>query len=212
MTVNPLISVVDWLRKGYPEGIPPKDFPPLLALLQRSLSPEEVQAVCAQVIADNPDGAIAREHVASAVQQIKDAPPSDEEINEIASRLAAVGWPLSIPDEQEDDPSGSGWPPVFQRILGWLRAGYPDGVPPTDFPPILALLQRRLTKDEVKQVARELIAGEKAGGAGVDGADKTPISEEDAQALIQQVAGVAPSEDDLDRVRARLAKKGWPLV
>lgn len=206
MATNLLTSVVDWLRKGYPEGIPPKDFPPLLALLQRSLSPEEAQAVCAQLISDNPDGDIAREAVAGAVKQIKEAPPTDEEINEIAQRLAAVGWPLSMPHEDEDDesPERVGF---FQRILDWLRAGYPDGVPPSDFVPLFALLQRRLTKKEVKKVAKELIASNK-----VPGEPKTPISEEEAQELMQEIAGVVPIEADVDRVRARLAKKGWPLV
>ena len=35
-------------------------------------------------------------------------------------------------------------------IVAWLRAGYPDGVPQTDYIPLLALLSRRLTNDEVK--------------------------------------------------------------
>lgn len=206
MATNLLTSVVDWLRRGYPEGIPPKDFPPLLALLQRSLSPEEAQAVCAQLISDNPDGDIAREAVAVAVKQIKEAPPSEEEINEIAERLAAVGWPLSMPggDEDDESPERVGF---FQRILDWLRAGYPEGVPPSDFVPLFALLQRRLTKKEIKKVAKELIASNK-----VSGEPKAPISEEEAQELMQEIAGVVPIEADIARVRKRLAKKGWPLV
>lgn len=210
MATNLLTSVVDWLRKGYPEGIPPKDFPPLLALLQRTLSPEEVQAVCAQLISHNPDGDIAREAVARAVEQIKEAPPSEEDVSEIASRLAAVGWPLSMDgrgegdDDDDDSPERGNF---FQRILDWLRAGYPEGVPPTDFVPLFALLQRRLTKKEIKQVAKELIASNK-----VAGEPKAPISEDEAQELMQQIAGVVPIEADIDRVRARLAKKGWPLV
>ncbi|RNI21151.1 DUF3349 domain-containing protein [Flexivirga caeni] len=208
MATNLMTSAVDWLRKGYPEGIPPKDFPPLLALLQRSLSPQEAQAVCAQLISSNPDGDIAREAVAHAVKQIKEAPPTDDEINEIAGRLAAVGWPLAGSDVDEDaedeSPERVG---VFQRILDWLRAGYPEGVPPTDFVPLFALLQRRLTKKEIKQVAKELIASNH-----VPGEPKTPISEEEAQELMQHIAGVVPIDADIDRVRERLAKKGWPLV
>lgn len=206
MATNLLSSVVDWLRKGYPEGIPPKDFPPLLALLQRTLGPEDVQAVCAQLIADHPDGDIARDAVANAVEQIKEAPPNEDDVNEIAGKLAAVGWPLSAPmgDDDDDEADELG---IFQRILDWLRAGYPEGVPPSDFVPLFALLQRRLTKKEIKKVAKELIASNK-----VPGEPKTPISEEEAQELMQEIAGVVPIEADVDRVRARLAKKGWPLV
>jgi len=209
MATNLLTSVVDWLRKGYPDGIPPKDFPPLLALLQRTLKPEDVQAICAQLIADNPDGEISARTVAESVEKLKSAPPSEEEVQVVADRLAAVGWPASMSDdadEEEDDDSPERVS-FFQRILDWLRAGYPDGVPPSDLPPLFALLQRRLTKKEIKKVAKELIASNK-----VPGEPKAPISEEEAQELMQQVAGVVPIEADLDRVRKRLAKKGWPLV
>ncbi|MFC6705653.1 DUF3349 domain-containing protein [Flexivirga alba] len=210
MATNLLTSVVDWLRKGYPDGIPPKDFPPLLALLQRTLKADDVQAICAQLIADNPDGDISAQTVADAVEQIKSAPPSEDEVQEVATRLAAVGWPASMPDDTSDDDEEDESPErvnFFQRILDWLREGYPDGVPPSDLPPLFALLQRRLTKKEIKQVAKELIASNK-----VPGEPKTPISEDEAQELMQQVAGVVPIEADLDRVRKRLAKKGWPLV
>lgn len=41
-------------------------------------------------------------------------------------------------------------------ILDWPRAGYPQGVPPTDHFPLLALLHRGLSPDEVRSVAEEL--------------------------------------------------------
>ncbi|GGB14699.1 hypothetical protein GCM10011492_00450 [Flexivirga endophytica] len=214
MATNMLTSVVDWLRKGYPEGIPPKDFPPLLALLQRTLQPADVQAVCAQLISDHPDGGISAESVADALKQVNSVPPTEAEVQAVATRLEAVGWPAaglaSADQEDEDDEEEDDSPErvnFFQRILDWLREGYPDGVPPTDLPPLFALLQRRLTKKEIKKVAKELIASNK-----VPGEPKTPISEEEAQEIMQQIAGVVPIEADLDRVRKRLAKKGWPLV
>lgn len=209
MATNLLTSVVDWLRKGYPDGIPPKDFPPLLALLQRTLKPEDVRAICAQLIAQNPDGEISAKTVADSVEQLKAAPPSEEEVQAIATKLAAVGWPATMPEDDDDEEEDESPERVnfFQRILDWLRAGYPDGVPPSDLPPLFALLQRRLTKKEIKKVAKELIASNK-----VPGEPKTPISEDEAQELMQQVAGVSPIEADMDRVRKRLAKKGWPLA
>jgi len=33
----------------------------------------------------------------------------------------------------------------LHRIVNWLRVGYPQGIPPTDYMPLLALLSRRLT-------------------------------------------------------------------
>ena len=43
------------------------------------------------------------------------------------------------------------------RIVEWINAGYPEGVPGPDRVPLFALLKRRLTDDEVKTVAKALI-------------------------------------------------------
>ena len=86
----------------------------------------------------------------------------------------------------------------LEAILAWLRAGYPEGVPPTDYIPLLALLARRLTGDEVKEVARELMQR--------DNFDPVDIG-----VLITQITDQPPSHEDIERVRERLAAKGWPL-
>ncbi|AKU18759.1 hypothetical protein VV02_08460 [Luteipulveratus mongoliensis] len=101
---------------------------------------------------------------------------------------------------QEDRPA------LLRRMQEWLRAGYPEGVPSTDYVPLLALLRRRLTDDEVKQICRELIAAE----GGKDG-PRTPISAIDAQVLITKVTQEMPAESDITRVRERLEAKGWPV-
>ena len=44
---------------------------------------------------------------------------------------------------------------LFENVLRWLRAGYPDGVPPKDYYPVLALLKRSLTEDEVVEAAHD---------------------------------------------------------
>ncbi|MGO1306359.1 MAG: DUF3349 domain-containing protein, partial [Microbacterium gubbeenense] len=41
MAENIISSVLNWLRAGYPEGIPPKDSFPLIALLRRTLIDED---------------------------------------------------------------------------------------------------------------------------------------------------------------------------
>ena len=41
-------------------------------------------------------------------------------------------------------------------VVGWLRAGYPEGVPESDYVPLVAVLARRLSPDEVRSVAAEL--------------------------------------------------------
>ncbi|GBG38187.1 DUF3349 domain-containing protein [Mycobacterium montefiorense] len=85
------------------------------------------------------------------------------------------------------------------RIVAFIRAGYPQGVPPTDHVPLLALLRRRLTNDEVTEVAIHLAT---SGELNVDVAD--------IGAAITRVTDELPSLDDLDRVQRRLDAIGWP--
>jgi hypothetical protein len=88
---------------------------------------------------------------------------------------------------------------VLNRVLGFLRAGYPDGVPAHDYVPLLALLRRRLSEDEVHAVASELMA------------QNTPVSGTEARVAITKVTDEMPSPHDTDRVRQRLAAAGWPV-
>ncbi|BBU24374.1 DUF3349 domain-containing protein [Mycobacterium xenopi] len=86
----------------------------------------------------------------------------------------------------------------LSSIVAWLRAGYPDGIPPTDYFPVLALLSRRLTNDEVKAVASELM-------------QRGDFDQIDIGVAITQFTDRLPAPEDIERVRARLAAKGWPL-
>ena len=91
-------------------------------------------------------------------------------------------------------------PPVVTKIVGWLRAGYPEGVPQHDYMPIFALLGTELTNDEVTLIADELELS----------AD--PASAEAIKAAITAVTDSKPTDADLARVRAHLAAGGWPLA
>ena len=85
----------------------------------------------------------------------------------------------------------------LSAIVSWLRAGYPDGVPPPDYLPVLALLSRRLTTDEVMAVAAEL-------------AKRGDFDNIDIGVAINQITDELPSPEDVDRVRERLTATGWP--
>jgi hypothetical protein len=84
------------------------------------------------------------------------------------------------------------------KIVAWITAGYPEGVPGPDRVPLLALLRRRLTDDEVKAVAEALI-------------DRSEFDQVDIGVLITELTDELPTPDDIERVRNRLAAKGWPL-
>ena len=84
------------------------------------------------------------------------------------------------------------------KIVAWITSGYPEGVPGPDRVPLYALLRPRLTDDEVKIVAKELMyLGE--------------FDQVDIGVLITQITDELPAPADIERVRVRLAAKGWPL-
>jgi hypothetical protein len=91
-------------------------------------------------------------------------------------------------------------PSLLRQIVGWLRAGYPEGVPSVDYIPLFALLGSQLTADEVKTIAAELENS------------TDPDSAEAIRAAIKDVTRIRPGEADIARVRARLAAGGWPLA
>ena len=84
------------------------------------------------------------------------------------------------------------------KIVAWITAGYPEGVPGPDRVPLFARLKPRLTDDEVKAVAKELM-------------DRGEFDHVDIGVLITQIIDELPAPEDVDRVRNRLAAKGWPL-
>lgn len=88
----------------------------------------------------------------------------------------------------------------LSSIVSWLRAGYPEGIPPTDSFAVLALLARRLTNDEIQAVASEL---RQRGELNIDKID--------IGVAITQITDELPSPQDVERVRSRLAAQGWPL-
>ena len=50
---------------------------------------------------------------------------------------------------------------VLDNVLGWLHAGYPEGVPPKDYFALLALLKRSLTEDEVVKAAQSVLQSDR---------------------------------------------------
>jgi hypothetical protein len=91
-------------------------------------------------------------------------------------------------------------PPVLASIIGWVRAGYPEGVPQRDYLPLFALLASQLTNDEVRAIAAEL------------GSSDDPAQPQALRDAIETVTHTEPSDADVARVRSHLAAGGWPLA
>ncbi len=90
---------------------------------------------------------------------------------------------------------------LLMRIVAFLRAGYPEGVPATDYVPLLALLRRRLSDDEVVAVATELMSS-----------GHVPIEGTDVLVAITKLTDDMPSAEDAERVTRRLVAVGWPVA
>jgi hypothetical protein len=90
--------------------------------------------------------------------------------------------------------------PFLNKIVDWLRAGYPEGVPQHDYIPLFALLGSQLTNDEVTLIADELAFSADPESAGA------------IKNAITAITNTTPNEADINRVRAHLAAGGWPLA
>lgn len=91
-------------------------------------------------------------------------------------------------------------PPFLSSVIGWLRAGYPDGVPSVDYIPLFALLGSQLTDTEVHEIGEELANG------------SDPSSAQAIRDAIKAVTHHQANDADVARVRSRLAAGGWPLA
>jgi hypothetical protein len=97
MTENRTVldNVLGWLHQGYPEGVPPKDYFALLALLKRSLTEEEVVKAAQSILKSTDSDEVTEAAIRTAVAAVIEKEPNPEEIHQVAARLASVGWPLA---------------------------------------------------------------------------------------------------------------------
>ena len=216
---NAVLRVLDWLRAGYPEGVPQGDYVALLGILRRQLTEEEI----VQIASTLTGGAFEdrEDRIRHAIKQRTLQTATDEEVGRVSARLAIVGWPLGLvevdsPDDDETvptvsdpdlaDPSPSPTPEtrpvdvearrnVMTRLIAWVRQGYPTGVPAADYVPLIALLSRRLTKDEVGDIVVELRE------SGV-----LPNETGRIGAAIMGTTNEVPSIEEIERVRHHLSE------
>ena len=88
-----LASVIDWLRAGYPEGVPDVDYVPLFALLGSQLTDADINALADELAATG-DPATAQ-GIKDAIARTLDEKPLDVDVARVRARLVAGGWPLA---------------------------------------------------------------------------------------------------------------------
>ena len=88
-----LRGVVDWLLEGYPAGVPPKDYIPLIALLRRRLSDDEVAAIAHEISELGLDVAEPAD-IGVSITRLTDALPSEEDVARVERHLNQHhNWP-----------------------------------------------------------------------------------------------------------------------
>jgi succinylarginine dihydrolase len=85
---------------------------------------------------------------------------------------------------------------LVTRMVAFVRAGYPRGVLEPHYVPLLALLRRRLSDEEVAAVAAHLA-----------GRGESKIYAADIGVAITRITDELPSPADLDRVQRRLEER-----
>jgi hypothetical protein len=83
-------------------------------------------------------------------------------------------------------------------VVAFLRDGYPSWAPSTGYVPLLALLRRRVSDDEIIAIAGGLIAR------------RQPMDAADLGVQITRITDELPSADDIARVQHRLDAIGQP--
>ena len=90
-----LNSIIEWLRAGYPDGVPDVDYIPLFALLGSQLTDSEVSQIAGVLASESdPDSAAV---IRKAIGAVTHEQVNDADVARVRSHLAAGGWPLAKP-------------------------------------------------------------------------------------------------------------------
>ncbi|MBG0564566.1 DUF3349 domain-containing protein [Actinoplanes aureus] len=90
---------VEWLRAGYPDGVPRRDYVALLGLLRRKLTEDEIRKI-AQELADQSQGTpdpITTQDIEAMINSTVLQQATPEDVVRVSAHLAAGGWPLADP-------------------------------------------------------------------------------------------------------------------
>jgi hypothetical protein len=93
MRNNPLTRVVNWLRAGYPEGVPPEDYVALFGILHRDLTTAEIEHVV-RILREDPaypstTSAFSEDQIRAAIESLVHERAGDHDIERVRAHLAA---------------------------------------------------------------------------------------------------------------------------
>ncbi|WP_096459650.1 DUF3349 domain-containing protein [Corynebacterium suranareeae] len=89
---------LNWLRQGYPSGVPRHDTFALFYVLERELTEEDLNELADLLIEEGEnnglhDKPITREKIGKLITHVHSQPPETEDIDRIQKKLKAEGFP-----------------------------------------------------------------------------------------------------------------------
>ncbi len=216
-----LRSVLDWLRAGYPEGIPPKDHFALLSVLRRRLTDEDISEILDLSIAtahEHPQRHVDYDTLREIIAGVLHEEPTEADLERVTEQLVsgAGRWSpgttrpsttripsarhatITPPNRAELIGDASSSPRFDHRMVARRISGRRTR---TGLRAAVGTPETQLSDDEVDQVADTLIEE-----------GDLPVSKTDIAVLITKITNEMPLARDIDRVRVHLEAGGWPLM
>jgi hypothetical protein len=93
---NFVTRALEWLRAGYPAGVPRQDYVVLLGLLRRKLTDHEVREIANELAGLALQGEeITVADVEKLINEATLDTASTDDVSRVSAHLAAGGWPLA---------------------------------------------------------------------------------------------------------------------
>ena len=95
---NIVTRAINWLRRGYPQGVPSQDNVAVLYVLKRHLSDEDIEAVIKDMIDASPEDSPARRftdaQIRDYIRHSANQVPDPQDIARVKTRLTESGFPV----------------------------------------------------------------------------------------------------------------------
>ncbi len=103
MRANLLMRVIDWLRVGYPEGVPREDYVALFGILHRDLTATEIEHVVRTLRSDptypSTTSSIPEDQIRAVIERLVHERASDHDVARVQAHLART-----LPVNEDDGP------------------------------------------------------------------------------------------------------------
>lgn len=91
MAFPSLARALEWLRAGYPQGMPQQDYVALLGVLARRLTAAEVDEIAHTLVREGLMQAT-DEQIGDAIRHAHLTPPTQEDVDRVGTHLDAAAW------------------------------------------------------------------------------------------------------------------------